>query len=99
MYKRDVEKAIGIKGAINFFKWVKNNGTILNCGSKNKYVSTEVLAYMEANDIAGSIKSKVQHTHNIEKIEHKKHSGTRAIINKLKWNKKRGYLENNEVIE
>ena len=97
MYKRDIEKMMGIKGSINFFKWVKTNGTILNSGSKNKYLTAEVVAYMAANDIAGPIKTNVQHTHNIEKIEHKKHSRIRAIINKLKWNKKRGCLETEEV--
>ena len=63
MYKRDVEKMVGIKGSINFFKWVKENGTVINHGSKNKYIVSEVYNYMKDNDIPG-----IEHTHTLGKI-------------------------------
>jgi len=91
MYKRDVEKAIGIKGAINFFKWVKENGTIVNHGSKNKYIASEVFFYMKDNDIPG-----VEHTHTLAKINEHASDYRHRDTNINQHNKKDSHLRNQQ---
>ena len=109
MTKREVEKFIGAKGAIEFFKYAKKKGL----GEDNKYLKVDVIDYMSKGAQTGTGK-KFEHSRNVGKINTREWNSTKKgkefnenqhtkekdpsyheglKRTKMRWNKKKGVRE------